>query len=456
MRLTKPETRCALSVGIACIAGLTACADRSPRPIADADLAAGSPIPCAEILTADGDDGEAVELSIQWAGSWDDLGGPALLENYSTHDPSVEVKVLAAVLPAESVSALTSQAPPVLARVPIDAVSALVAAELIRPFGACIDDAVKTQVLPAQEVGVIGEDRYAVVGNLDVKVMLFDRELLGRAGLDPSKPPSTLAELYEAGRTIRDELGIERPIASLSPVLSVWDQDDFGVDLPDGVETWLEMQFDGLLRAPDERSEFPPLGDGAAAIQIVNHSELWSYASALAAGQSPLADIGVAPIPGSVGPFVPIGREVWVLSAQAEEQEVLAANAFLAWLLDGEQQSAFHRLTDLFPAGSDGVSNARNSEYWNDLPLLQQAWEVVLDHAMPPPEWIQVPGAAEALQAYVTQSATVTEASTGWVPIADILDHAAATPDAGQLLACIYGNTGPPMPVTACSEVDGG
>ncbi len=440
-------------MGVACIVGLTACGGSSSQPTADA---AGSPIPCAAIMNAEDESVETVELSIQWTGPWDDLGGPALLETYSTHDPSVAVKVLPAVVSAESVSALSGQVPPVLARVPIDAVGALAAAELIRPFDPCVAGVVETQALPAQEVGLLGGDRYAIVGNLDVKVMLFDREVFRRAGLDPSEPPATMTELYDAGRTIRDELGIERPIAGLSAVISVWDHDELGGDLPDGAVTWLEMQLEGLLLATDETSPFPPLGDGAAAVQIVNQSELWSYAFALAAGQSPRADLGVAPVPGSVGPFVPIGREVWVLSSHADAAEVEAANAVMAWLLDSEQQSAFHQLTDLFPAGTGTSSNARNAEYWSELPLLGETWDVVLDHATPPPGWIQVPGAAEALEAHLAESTTVNEGTTGWMTVVDLVEQTAAVSNPGQLLACLYGATGPPKPITTCSKVDGG
>ncbi len=452
MRLTRWETRCAQTIGTAWMIALTSCGDSSSPPMAD--LSGGS-VSCAEIMN-DGRDREAVELSIQWTGPWDDVAGPALLEQYSTYDPSVAVEILPAVLPEESVSALSSEPSPVLARVPIDAVSALFAAGQIRPFDACLDQVATTQITPAQTVGMIGDGRYAVAGNLDIKVMLFDRDVFSRAGLDPSDPPSTLAELQAAARTIRDELGIERPIASLSPVASLWDQNELGDDLPVGATTWLEMQIEGLLLAPNGASGFPPLGDGAAAVQIVNQSELWSYASALAAGQSPLADLGAAPIPGSDSAFVPIGREVWVLSAHADAGEVMAANAVMEWLLDSEQQSAFHQLTDLFPASTDAVSNARNAEYWRDLPLLEDTWKLLLDYAMSAPEWLEVPGAAEAIQAHLTESSTVSDAATGWVPLVDLVDDTAAAMDPDELLACLYGSTGPPKATTACSKVDGG
>ncbi len=454
MRLTTWETRRAQTIGATLIIALTSCGDSSSPPTAGADHS-GDRDSCAEIMN-EGRDREAVELSIQWTGPWDDLAGPALLDQYSTHDPSVAVEILPAVLPEESVSALSDEPSPVLARVPIDAVSALLAAGQIRPFDACLDEVATTQIVPAQAVGMIGDDRYAVAGNLDTKVMLFDRGVFRRAGLDPSEPPSTLAELHDAARTIRDELGIKRPIASLSPVASLWDQNQLGDDLPGGAAIWLEMQLEGLLLAPNGASEFPPLGDGAAAVQIVNQSELWGYASALAAGQSPLADLGVAPIPGSDRAFVPIGREVWVLSANADAGEVMAANAVIEWLLDGEQQGAFHQVTDLFPAGNDATSNARNAEYWRDLPLLEEAWKLLVDYAVPAPAWLEVPGAAEALQAHLTESSTVSDAATGWAPLVHLVDRAAAAMDPGELLACLYGSTGPPKATTVCSKVDGG
>ena len=66
---------------------------------------------------------------------------------------------------------------------------------------------VKDKVAPAHVKAATWEDRnYAVPHTIDMSVMLYNKALYKRAGLDPEKPPATLTEFAEHARKI-DKLG---------------------------------------------------------------------------------------------------------------------------------------------------------------------------------------------------------------------------------------------------------
>ncbi len=335
---------------------------------------------------------------------------------------------------------------------PVDAVPALSTAGLIQPFDECLQGVIEDQIPAARSVGLVDGERYGISGNLDLKVMAFDRAAFRRAGLDPTKPPSTLTEFEAAARTIRDNEGPESPVAGLTPIVNLWDQNELDDDPPRGATMFSRLLVDHLLITPDPMTEAPPLLDGTSTIHIVNQSELWGYTAELAAGPSSM-ELGVAAIPGSTDPFVPIGRDVWVLGARADPAQTKAANAFAAWLLDDDQQAAFHQMTDLFPSNAGAPSNGVNAEYWSELPLLLEAWKIAATFATPAPDWLSVPGAAAAVQADLLQTTRLSDAESDWAALTHVIDAAATTTKPGELLDCLYGSDGPPKPITSCATV---
>lgn len=71
-------------------------------------------------------------------------------------------------------------------------------------FGA---SAVKDKVAPAHvRAGTWDNRNYVVPHTIDMSVMLYNKDLYAKAGLDPEKPPTTLAEFAEHARKI-DKLG---------------------------------------------------------------------------------------------------------------------------------------------------------------------------------------------------------------------------------------------------------
>ncbi|HYN95175.1 MAG TPA: sugar ABC transporter substrate-binding protein [Pilimelia sp.] len=67
--------------------------------------------------------------------------------------------------------------------------------------------AVKRAVAPAHvRAGTWRDRNYAVPHTIDMSVLLYNKELYARAGLDPARPPATLAEFAQHARRI-DQLG---------------------------------------------------------------------------------------------------------------------------------------------------------------------------------------------------------------------------------------------------------
>ena len=160
----------------------------------------------------------------------------------------------------------------------------------------------------------------------------------------------------------------------------------------------MAMARDGLLAKAGVVGDAPPpdqplpVGSGRAAFAVVNPSELWGYADALVDDRAD-ADLAVSALPGETGPFAPVLGDVWVLSSSATEAESSAAGELVDWLAADEQQAAMVSLTDLLPLSTRAADLPVLAPYWERLPLLRQAEDVVAEHATATASWGSVPGA---------------------------------------------------------------
>ncbi|HEX6351565.1 sugar ABC transporter substrate-binding protein [Actinophytocola sp.] len=213
------------------------------------------------------------------------------------------------------------------------------------------------QVAPAHVRAGTWEDRnYAVPHTIDMSVMLYNKDLYTQAGLDPDKPPTTLAEFAEHARAI-DKLGGEvngtyfggncGGCVEFTFWPSVWAAggdvlDDDGqnatVDSPEMGEVFAlyRQLYEEGVAAPASKDEAGPTWLGAlqnGTIGIAPGPSVWL---GLIEEQSDI-EMGVAPIPGvDGGESTFVGGDAIGIGATSEHAD--QAWDFLEWTMSEEAQ----------------------------------------------------------------------------------------------------------------------
>jgi ABC-type glycerol-3-phosphate transport system substrate-binding protein len=336
-----------------------------------------------------------VALSIEWAGGWDRAGTTARIESFDTAQPAIDVTTPDVPIGFfRQPLNLLGDAPSVLTEVSYVMVPALAEAGAISPIGDCVADAGVDvdDLLPAAAAKGAYDGRvFGVSTNIDTTLLLYDRAAFRRAGLDPDVPPRTLDEVLQAGLALRDVAGIERPIAWDAPQLALLGLDIGSDDARQAASTWVAFAHAGLLLT-DNQTDLPPVGSGLAAMQWVDPGMLWGYASAIADGQAPDADLGVAPLPGVREAVAPVGGGVWVVSASATPAQRAAAARFLAWYGEPAQESVFHVATDMYPSSVAGGRDPSVIEYWQRHPLIGAGWDAIVERPLALDGWERILG----------------------------------------------------------------
>lgn len=216
---------------------------------------------------------------------------------------------------------------------------------------------IKDKVAPAHVRAGTWEGRhYAVPHTIDMSVMLYNRDLYSRAGLDPDSPPTTLREFAEHARTI-DRLGGEvngtyfggncGGCIEFTFWPSVWAAggdvlDDEGrtskLDSPEMAEVFALYRklYEEGVAAPASKDEAGPTWLGAlqsGTIGIAPGPSVWL---GLIEEQSGI-EMGVAPIPGiDGGESTFVGGDAIGIGATSRHAE--QAWDFLAWTMSEEAQ----------------------------------------------------------------------------------------------------------------------
>jgi multiple sugar transport system substrate-binding protein len=215
----------------------------------------------------------------------------------------------------------------------------------------------KDDVAPAHVRAGTWEDlNYAVPHTIDMSVMLYNKDLYTQAGLDPEKPPTTLAEFAEHARAI-DKLGGEvngtyfggncGGCVEFTFWPSVWAAggdvlDDDGqnatVDSPEMAEVFslYRQLYEEGVAAPASKDEAGPTWLGAlqnGTIGIAPGPSVWL---GLIEEQSDI-EMGVAPIPGlDGGESTFVGGDAIGIGATSEHAD--QAWDFLEWTMSEEAQ----------------------------------------------------------------------------------------------------------------------
>jgi ABC-type glycerol-3-phosphate transport system substrate-binding protein len=413
------------------------------------------------------DDSNPVEISAQWDRTWDDVGAPALLESWDEATPGVELAVNPSPAGEGLAAMLEDGTSPTVIMVDHSMVGDLAEAGAIQPFDTCLDAAGASldPMLPeALALGQVDGRLWGAPANLDTLALLYDRNAFQAAGLDPAAPPRDLEELHAAATAIREATGIPHPIAGLAPstALLTTDMDssgpgESGLEPPPALDGYRALLEDDLLLAPPGPDELPPLGSGAAALQIVNTSQLWGYAAALADGQAPDADLAIASLPGARAASTPVLGGVWVLNANATPEQAMGAASLVAWLSEPQQQARLHPLTDRFPVSIAGGDDPVAQEYWRDLPLLGELWRLLSAEPASPARWTAGAGALQTADVVLDRHAsTPTATGDAWPELMALVGDSDRAPDpldARLRLSCLLSDPEPDL-VPVCLQAE--
>lgn len=268
-------------------------------------------------------------------------------------------------------------AAPALVQVYLSEIAALAGAGAIMPLEPCLiagGHDLGSYLPAALAGGRIDGLQWALPANVDSYLLLYDRNAFRAAGLDPDDPPRTLDELIAAARTLREQAGFAHPIALTEPMAVMATS---GTDHAPAVVEALATLGREQLAHPEAYGggSVSMLGRGEVAMEAGGLGFVWAMGHALADGQSPSADIGVAPMPGVAGPGAVSGGSYFALDADASPQEAAAAVRFLDWLEAPAQQAELHVISDRLPSRVAAVEEPAITTYWQELPLMAAAWE---------------------------------------------------------------------------------
>ncbi len=238
---------------------------------------------------------------------------------------------------------------------------------------------VKDKVAPAHvKAGTWEGKNYAVPHTIDMSVMLYNKDLYTKAGLDPEKPPTTLKEFAEHARKI-DKLGGDvngtyfggncGGCVEFTFWPSVWaaggdvldaEGNNAKVDSKEMADVFALYRslYDEGVAAPASKDEAGPTWLGAlqsGKVGIAPGPSVW-----LGLIEEKGVKMGVAPIPGPDG-----GESTFVggdaIGIGATSTKAAQAWDFLAWTMSDEAQIEVVAKNKGVPTRTDLASNKYSS-----------------------------------------------------------------------------------------------
>lgn len=240
-------------------------------------------------------------------------------------------------------------------------------------------------------------------------VLFYNKAAFRRAGLDPDKPPTNLAELLDASRKI---VATKATPKAFSLQGQAWYPEQWTsmagealVDHDNGRTAratkalldgrgmteafqWIEtMQKEGLVKyvGRDEK-----LTDALLAVAVEDTAMTISTSAALGSiyQQLPLfpkIDMGVAPLPGPTGKGgVTVGGGSLYLSAKSSDEQKAAVWDFMKFLSSTDSQTAWHVATGYIPTRVSAAGRSEVQALWAAKPGFKVAYDQ-LAKAVPPP-----------------------------------------------------------------------
>ncbi|HVN49948.1 MAG TPA: extracellular solute-binding protein [Acidimicrobiales bacterium] len=259
----------------------------------------------------------------------------------------------------------------------------------------------------ARSYYTVGDKLLAASANLTAPLLYFDRTSFRKAGLDPSKPPTTLDQVYRDALKLKQANPTTLPLAMKmsSWLVESWltgagnaiVNNDNGRSAPaDGatfnstnavaVHKWLQKMYaadliDLVPDTPGEHAQDVDLAtrrsamliDSSAVIGDVDALEfdtldptVWGLPATTALPPpGPTLDIDVAPLPGlSQAGRGQVSGSAWYLSAAASPAQQAAAWTFMTWWNQPAQQVAWSLEGSYLPFNNVAVGNDQLQQVW--------------------------------------------------------------------------------------------
>ncbi|WP_367176180.1 extracellular solute-binding protein [Haloarcula rubripromontorii] len=235
--------------------------------------------------------------------------------------------------------------------------------------------------------------------NASNPVMAYNRDAFRQAGLDPSSPPETLADVRSAAETLVDRGGVDTGItfANYSWFVEQWfaEADQLLVDENNGrsgsptesyldgefahdlFEWWQSLEADGLYHDPGIEAR------GAARTHFAEENAamlIGSTSSLNSIERSADFDVGTSQLPvldDRTGVLVG-GASLWVGDAVSEAVHD-AVGEFLTWLTEPAQQRRWHQETGYFPVHEETIPRLRADDWFERNPHYRTAFDQLME-----------------------------------------------------------------------------
>jgi sn-glycerol 3-phosphate transport system substrate-binding protein len=252
-------------------------------------------------------------------------------------------------------------------------------------------------------------DYYTVEGtlvgmpfNVSNPVFYYNQQAFEKAGLDPSKPPTTLDEIKDAAQTIVDAGVTTKGYAIkldpwyleqwLAKAGKIYVNESNGrksratataFNNPVGVEiaAWLKDMVDSGLAVNTGKPEgnidnLLAIGSDNAAMTIDSSASLGTITQVLESGQFPNVTVGVAPMPGPVGKggILVGGAALYIVNTSSKAQQD-AAWQYIKYLVDPEQQATWGANTGYVPLRMSATELPAIQELWSSKPYYKVAYD---------------------------------------------------------------------------------
>lgn len=333
----------------------------------------------------------------------------AVVEDFNATQSTVHVKLIDIPSYPEALTkyraGLSSGDLPDLVQLEETAVQVMLDSQSTVPLQACVDavDFDVSKFLPrALAYYSDGDVLAAMPWAISNPVLIYDTAKFEAAGLDPTKPPRTLAEVREYAQQIVDSGAADHGIAlRVEPyVFEFLLAKSGGLYVNNGNgqserataaafageegtaiwEWWNAMVDDGLaLNAGGQPNNFDHMlavGTGDAAMAFEASGVLGIVRSVLESGQYPGVKIATAPLPAlAEGGGVPVGDgALWIPNA-SDPAERGAAWTFVEYLSSAEQQAALAVAGGYAPVREDATAQAALVAKWEQEPIFRAGYD---------------------------------------------------------------------------------
>ncbi len=249
--------------------------------------------------------------------------------------------------------------------------------------------------------------QYAMPFNTSGPVLFYNKKAFSAAGLDPTSPPKTLADVRAAAEKLKAN-GVEAPLGlKTDPIfIEQWTAQANRLFANNGngrrsratsavfnnatgrqIFSWMDgMVKDGLATTnadlgPSIYDDLLGIRSGAHAMAFDTSAALGTIKAVLGAGNDPNIDLGVAPMPGpgaaSTGGVFNQGGELFMVNKSAPEKQA-AAWQFLKFLAEPENVTTWAIATGYIPIRKSSAASTEMQDYWAQNPGFKVAYDQLL------------------------------------------------------------------------------